>query len=447
MDTSRELRLQHDLMRRIFFLALFLTVASFALSIAVAGPAASADTQSFLLTKVTATGSRRFSATDIVKATGLKPGATVTVDQIKQAASTLSESGVFSQVGYRYDGRSAEYTVVDAVQLVPATFENFIWFSSAELVERVHNSVPLFAGQVPLSGNLADQVSSALETILKEKHIAGHVVSTPQSILGGPVQSMQFQIDGLGVKIAEVRFTGAAPERVPLLQQATRRMLEQSYLESYCTQVIMENAPQVYGKLGFLKANFGNHKLTILKDDPAQPVVAVEVPVQEGDQYSFAGANWSGASAISTADLGKTIDLKPGTPADTTQLARDIAAAKELYGTQGYMFAQVKSAATLDNEKRMAVFNLDVTEGPIYHMGKLQVQAPDPQRTELVKQVWEMHEGDIYNASYIKNFMKKHPRELSSLNGWYIHFTQTIHDDTHVVDLSLKFDKFQQEAR
>ena len=432
-------------MGRVFFS--LLCAASLLPITAVAGLAANPDTQSFLLTNVTASGSKRFSAADIVKATGLKPGATVTVDQIKQAASMLSESGVFAQVGYRYDGRSAEYTVEDAEHFIPASFENFIWFSSAELVERVHNSVPLFAGQVPLSGNLTDQVSSALETILKEKHIAGHVISTPQSTLGGPVQSMQFQIDGLGIKIAEVRFPGAAPERISLLQQATKRMLEQSYQQSYCAQVIRENAPQVYGRFGFLKAQFGAHKLAILKDDPAQPVIAVEVPVQEGDQYTFAGANWSGASAISTADLGKTIDIKPGTPADTTQLARDIAVAKELYGVHGYMFAQVKSAATLDNEKHTAVFNLDVTEGPIYHMGKLQVQAPDPQRTDLVKQVWEMHEGDVYNASYVKSFLQKHPRELKSLEGWFIHFTQTVHDDTHVVDLSLKFDKFQQEAR
>jgi hypothetical protein len=43
--------------------------------------------------------------------------------------------------------------------------------------------------------------------------------------------------------------------------------------------------------------------------------------------------------------------------------------------------------------------------------------------------------------------MKKHPRELNALDGWAPHYTQTIHDDTHVVDLSLKFEKFQREAR
>lgn len=180
-----------------------------------------------------------------------------------------------------------------------------------------------------------------------------------------------------------------------------------------------------------------------MKDDPLQPAVAVEVSVQEGDQYLFSGANWTGASAIPGADLAKTIDLKPGHPADTTQLAKDIAAAKELYGTKGYMYAQVRSTAALDLEKRTAVFNLDVNEGPLYHMGKLELLNLDAGRAGLVRQVWEMHEGDVYDSTYAKTFLKKHPHDLASLNGWAARFTQTIHDDTHVVDLSLKFEKLQ----
>jgi outer membrane protein insertion porin family len=409
--------------------------------------AAANDNQTFLLAKVSSTGSKRFSEAEIIRATGLKTGSMVTVDEVKRAAARLSETGVFSQVGFRYDGRSAEYTVVDAQQLVPVTFENFIWFSDAELLERLQKTVPLFAGNLPLNGNLGDQVSAALDAILKEKSIPGRVVVTPQAKLGGPTQSMQFQIDGLNVKIAEVRFPGAAPDHVPLLQKVTDRIMTESYSQTFFADVIHQNVPPIYGKLGYLKAQFGTPKTIILQNDPAQPVIAVEVPIQEGDQYTFVSANWNGVKSIPVAELTKLVDLKPGAPADTIQLGIDIAATKELYGTRGYMFVQVKSTATLDAEKHTAIFNLDVNEGPLYHMGKLEIQAPDPERAELVRRIWGMHEGDVYDSSYVKNFLKKHPRELSSLDGWAAHYTQKIHDDTHVVDLSLKFERFQREAR
>ena len=425
----------------------FVFVSSFCPAQTKPTPAANAASQKFVLKNVTSSGSKRFSAADIVKAAGLKLGDTVSPADVKQAAGRLIDSGVFAQVGYRFDGRTAEYQVVDGAQFLPASFENFVWFADAELIQRVHNSVPLFNGNVPTNGNLADQVCAALDAILKEKGIQGHAATMLHGKLAGPVQSMQFEIDGVTAKIAELRFPGAAPRRVPVLQDLIKGIAGENYLQSLFAEVVKQNAPRVYGQQGFLKAQFGTPRPVILKDDPTQPALAIEVPVQEGDQYTFAGANWSGASAISQPDLAKMIELEQGAAADTTQLAAGIARAKEIYGTRGYMFAQIKSSATLGLEKHTAVFNLIVDQGPLYHMGKLEVQAPDPERAELVKRFWDMHEGDVYDSSYVKTFMRKHPRELATLAGWRPRFTQTIHDDTHVVDLALKFEKFQPEAQ
>ena len=69
---------------------------------------------SYPLPAVAVTGSTRFRGADLVKATGLKTGSMVTADDLKQAGDRLSQTGLFSQVGYRFDGKVATYTVVDA---------------------------------------------------------------------------------------------------------------------------------------------------------------------------------------------------------------------------------------------------------------------------------------------------------------------------------------------
>jgi outer membrane protein assembly factor BamA len=433
-------------MRYLPALLLLFAVCSAAASLGAA-PQSNRGVASFVLKRISTSGSRRYGENDIIKATGLKLGSKVTSGDLQEAANRLGQSGVFAQVSYRYDGDTATYTVADAEQVVPASFENFVWFTDEDLMKRVHDSVPLFVGQVPVNGTLSDQITAALDAVVKEKGVQGHVVAMPESTLAGQYVAVQFRIDGVNAKIAELRFPGARADHIALLESATHRLIGQDYLQSGTAAALKLDCPPVYGKLGFLKAEFGLAKPVVVKDDPANPGIAVEVPVQEGDQYTFAGATWSGASAIPAAELAKTIDLKPGAPADTTQLGKDVALAKELYGRQGYMNAQIKTTATLDNEKHTAVFNLDVNEGPLYHMGKLEVQNLDPQRADLVKRVWEMKEGSVYDASYPTAFLKKHPRELPSLNGWAYRFTQTIHDDTHVVDLVLRFDKFQQQAR
>jgi len=415
------------------------------------GQTAGTPLPSYLLTTVHSSGSKRFSEADIVKATELKTGSQVTGDDLKKAAERLTQSGAFAQVQFRFDMGTADYLVVDSEQFVPAAFENFVWFPDADLIARVHNAVPLFNGSVPLAGNLADQISAALDAILKEKGVNGHTVFALQEPLAGQPQTAQFQIAGAAAKIEEFRFPGAAPARLPLLQAATKSYVGQPYLRSGLLGQVKAVRP-IYGKLGFLKAQFGEPKSVLLKDDPTQPTVAIEAAVIEGDQYTFTGTTWSGANKIPATDLARVLEaqpgsLKPGDPADTTQVGRATAIVKELYSTKGYMLAQVKSTATLDNEKHTAAFNVDVNEGPVYHMGKLDIQGLDPARTELVRKVWSMHEGDVYDSNYVKTFIKKRNIALESLNGWNAPYIQTIHDDTATVDLVLKFEKFEKEAK
>jgi outer membrane protein assembly factor BamA len=160
--------------RSVVFILLLLS--SSCISQTKAAPQPSAP-QSFALKKVTTSGSKRFAESDIVKASGLKVGGTVTADDLRQAADRLGQSAVFAQASYSFSGGTADFTVVEAEQLVPASFENFIWFSDADLTQRVHSSVPLFLGDLSLAGNLSDQVAVALDAILKEKGIQGHTLS------------------------------------------------------------------------------------------------------------------------------------------------------------------------------------------------------------------------------------------------------------------------------
>jgi len=173
----------------------------------------------------------------------------------------------------------------------------------------------------------------------------------------------------------------------------------------------------------------------------------LQVPVEEGPQYTFAGADWSGNHVISAADLAKLIDLKLGVPADTSQLSVALAKARDFYGTKGFMYVQVKATATLDNEKHTSVIHLNVDEGMQYRMGKLDLLNLPPEQIEVVRRVWEIKPGDVYDSNYPKTFITNHPRELAFLDGWAATYTQTIDDDRRVVDLSMKFFKMQEAPK
>ena len=141
-------------MRRVVFLLLFLL------------PALAEAADRYNLARILVTGSERYREEDLVRATGLIVNTQVTSDDLQNAANRLGNSGAFSSVQFLFKaaigakGVEADFQVADAEKLLPAVFENFVWFSESELQEAMHQSVPLYNGQLPTSGSMSDEVSA-----------------------------------------------------------------------------------------------------------------------------------------------------------------------------------------------------------------------------------------------------------------------------------------------
>lgn len=404
------------------------------------------DSQTYMVSKIASTGSKLFAESDIAEASGIKAGTRVSATDLQHANDLLAQTGAFSQVSFRFEGAVATFIVVDADsnQFVPATFENFIWFTDADLIKRVHAAVPLFSGNVPLSGNLTQAVGGMLESLLRDRGISGHVVgeATPAT---GQVTSIRFHVEGLNPSIAAIDFPGASSAQLHTLQNAVKGLVGRTYAESEVLPLINHVAHIVYGKAGYLRTQFAPATISVVKDDPTTPAIKIELPVtDEGPQFTVSGVDCHGNAAISTADLMKAISCKAGTLADTSCLGAAVGEAQVLYSQKGFMAAQIKTTATINNETHTATFHLNIQEGPVYRFSKLELlDLPDPQ-LQVVRRIWKMHEGDVYDSTYVNDFLKKNVKQNPSLSGWEANYTQTIHDDTLLVDLSLKFQKMKE---
>src|SRR5258708_3859911 len=135
-------------------------------------PLAQMPASARLLIAIKVTGSKRFPEEAIAAATGLQMGTAVNDDDFKKASRHLGDMGVFTDIAYTYSYSSAgtklELHVTDVDKFVPARFEDFVWFSDAELRQRIKEHSPLFDGDLPLSGRLADEVSDVLQAMLVE---------------------------------------------------------------------------------------------------------------------------------------------------------------------------------------------------------------------------------------------------------------------------------------
>jgi len=90
----------------------------------------------------------------------------------------LSTVGRSQKVGYRTNTKGNLVTIVFQVEEAksgqsPVVFDNFVWFTNDELVAAIKRAVPSFNGLAPDSGKMTEQISHALQSLLKEHQIEG----------------------------------------------------------------------------------------------------------------------------------------------------------------------------------------------------------------------------------------------------------------------------------
>lgn len=405
-----------------------------------------APSASYKLISLKVTGTHQYTEKEILPAAGLELGQNVTEADFKEAVRRLGDSGLFADISYSFAFSSAgmrlelQVTDADPAQLVPAHFENFVWFTDAELERELQTRVPLFKQQLPLGGAMADRVEAALQALLDERLIPGRVdyirESDPNS---EKMTGIAFSVEAMQIRVKELEFPGATPDLVPGLNKASRKIVGSPYLRSPLGRVAEVEFVPVCWKLGYLKAKFERATARVLSQEEGEIHVAAAIPVLPGKVYSAAAVTWAGNTVVKTNDLQNFIHLVIGQPADAVRLQDDLHEAEKLYHTRGYMLARVTPTPAFDDDKSTVAYTLSVDEGEQFKMGELEIVGLDSQAKAQLQSEWKMAEGDPYNGEYAKQFLEKTTQLLPRGVPWSATIHEAVNEKDKTVDITLRF--------
>src|SRR5437660_6422870 len=222
-------------------------------------PAQAMPTTAYQLIAVKVTGSKRFTREEVALASGLPIGTIAHEEDFKKAARQLGESGAFSDVAFTYSysaaGTKLEFRVTDADKFVPARFADFVWFTDEELRQKVHERVPLFKGELPATGRLPEQVSDVLQAMLVENAVPGHVEYVRTSAKGEQLESIDYGVSGVSIRIRQVEFSGAGASELPLFQAAAEKLSDREYSRVFMNSFVERVLLPIYHEHGYLKAS------------------------------------------------------------------------------------------------------------------------------------------------------------------------------------------------
>jgi outer membrane protein assembly factor BamA len=407
---------------------------------AIALPAQMRQGSAQKLVSIKVIGTKRYKSEDVIRATGLQLGTVVHKDDLEDVVRALGESGAFTDISYSLGfapgGTKLELTVRDSQRFVPVTFDNVVWFSGPELINKLHASIPLFDGEVPVTGKMVSQISDALQTLLDEKKVVAQVehVRVPDD---GAIDAFAFSVTGLHITIRNVEFSGADAGELPMFDIAKIRLQGAEYVLPTLRALADEHFLPAYRERGYLKAAIGDPQPHVVSTEGQQVLVDVTFPVHPGELYKVSGLEISGCKALPESSVRSVIHLKAGQKTNPIQLEKDVEAMKQLYGAHGYMAANVSAEPKLDDARPTVQYLIRISEGDVYRMGDFKIYGLDSPTKARLTNEWTLRSGDVYDSSYPGRFIEQAYKEIGDWNATYREY---LDEKEKTVDVAVRFD-------
>ena len=358
------------------------------------------------LVSVKVTGSVRFHSDQIVPATGLSPGVSITKDDLQRGADRLAQLGPFATVQYRYatveTGVQAEYQVTDA-PAVPVWFDNFPWFTDDELTAELKKAIPLFDGTAPEHGTLLDDISSALEKLLETRGVHSSVSHALAMAPATDERVQQFRADSGASNVASVEFTDALAQNDRGIHLRLADIVGQAYSRTLIELFEFEQVRPVYLAHGYIRVKFGTPRPRV-ETSAGKSGITIVVPVEPGPLYTWNRATWTGNSVFGVLELNTMFPLHEGNPADGVTIEAGWQAVRDAYARRGYLDVNLALVPHFDEAAKQVSYAVAVTEGPQYHMGKLVLTGLSIEGERRIRAGWNMAPGAVFDKSVYEEF-------------------------------------------
>ena len=162
--------------------------------------------------------------------------------------------------------------------------------------------------------------------------------------------------------------------------------------------------PQItdyYREFGFFQAKVG----PLLDYNEDGDWLTIRFIIHEGTRSQIRRVSVVGAKRFQTEELTKSLTLLADQPFDRLKMERDQTWLQELYGSQGFVFADIRADLRFDEDPGQIDLVYHVDEGKRWRVGKIYVHidGPNPHtRVQTALNRLSLRPGDVMDIREIK---------------------------------------------
>ncbi len=370
----------------------------------------SAHPQTATLKEIHAEGMKTFSEAQVAVLSGLTIGSAVGRQELQDAAELLLRSGLFAKVTYKFDTRNDAVLLtfhVEETPRLPVSFDNFPWFTDAELTDAIKKNLPFYDGTLPEGGTVVELAGNSLASFLTAHGLKAEV---QHFVLANPLidaSQQEFQVAGVPQTIASMEFSDSSLRDNLAVQQHMPEIRGKPYSRLTIDVFLSEAIRPIYLQQGFLRAKIGPAEVR-LSGNPNQKFpedITVFVPCVPGPVYHWQEAQWHGNNAVSSETLKRALRLNPGDVADGMAIEGGWDRVREEFGHLGYLDAKVEPVATYDDQAHTVSYSVAITEGRQYRYHDMTITGMSLAGERMIRDAWPLKPGDIMDKTTFEKFL------------------------------------------
>ncbi len=231
--------------------------------------------------------------------------------------------------------------------------------------------------------------------------------------------TVQFHLNGPSLTIASLDYGDTLAQTSTWLAERKNDLLNKPFSRFSIELFEFEQVRPLYLSTGNLRVQFSAPVVRFAggpKPPPASKV-SVQIPIDPGPVFHLSGFTWDGNRALDAAALSSLSTVHPGELADGMQLAAFWQRVQSEYAHNGYINAQVEAQPQFDNAAATVSYHVAITEGQQYHMGALVVTGLSPTAEGVLRAVWQIAPGKVFDGAYADNMFAKLEKPSSAIFG------------------------------
>jgi outer membrane protein insertion porin family len=400
--------------------------------------------QEFLPETIQFKGAPEYSDAELLKASGLEKGVVISYANMNAVSKTLMNTGVFSTLAFKFDGRDLIFTLTPSTDLYPIRLENLPLTPGEELNASLHDQFPLYHGKVPAESGLTESVRGALEKMLSDQGLRATVVAAPD-LAANKVTDVNYSISSPQVLVSVSGIDGVSAPYREEVGSLVNKALDFPFDTANTAGNLERAVEQFYDDRGYAAAKIQASR----QRDPYLASGAIVVPfsihVEEGRKYQVKSIQLPPEAPVTQAEIDKALAPVPNGPPMGVGVRSIWVLISSRYKSKGYLDCKVTPHATVDNAAGTVSYTVNVDPGPVYHLGFVKFDnVSDALRTLLIHN-WEMMPGDPFDESYVADFIVKvqmqDPVLRRSLAGVKANFDASADPQTHIVNLVIRLER------